>query len=80
MHQLHISASESLDESQSLDGNQSCSITEAKKRRQGCDGESSEKMPGMWVLALPLADFAKVATSFHPSGPQVPSWKYKRVG
>lgn len=32
-------------------------------------------MPGIWVLALPLAD---LAMSFHLSGPQVTSWKYER--
>lgn len=46
-----------------------------KRRQQSCDRESCEKMPGIWVLALPLAD---LAMSFHLSGPQVTSWKYER--
>lgn len=78
--ELHVSASHSLNESCSFVGNQSCSITKAKRRHQGCDGENNEKMQGMWVLASPLADIANMTTAFHPSGPQVPSWKYKSVG
>ena len=78
--ELHVSASHSLNESCSFVGNQSCSITKAKRRQQGCDGENNEKMPGVWVLASPLTDIANMTTAFHPSGPQVPSWKYKSVG
>lgn len=37
-------------------------------------------MPGMWVLALSLLDFANLSPSFHLSGPRFPPVVCKTIG